>query len=276
MNRNRYNDYRAYDDESNRMKHYEKAYRTFNQAFKSLKKLKKCNLDEFIEANSYFSMSQEEISSLFQAIQSPEEFRNVFEALGLAETKFKLIDKAPTLTKLERDKINNDLLQIWLDLDKTPELPDILPKTSLEALISPKYPKGPDFAKITNFKNIYEDPRKDPRYKYQSSPFKAPRNEIERDYEEFLDKIKVHNNEEPNLRNFKPKVTQSLPKLQSVNKAFRPYFFNSKDENQASPSKNQEYNHERALKNWAKVKSIMKLSIMNLNGIKGGVTQKLK
>lgn len=208
------------------MKYYEKAYTAFNEAFMSLKHLKKCDLDDFIDSNSYFNMSQEEIISLFHAIQKPDEFKNVFEALGLSETKFEMIKKVPFLLKSERDSITKELLEICLDLDKSPELPDVLPKKrNLENLISPKYPSGQAHAKITNFKNIYEDPRKDPRYKYQSSPFKTPRNEIEKNYEQFLDKISIKNINEANIQNFKPKVTQSLPKLQSINKAFRPVYF---------------------------------------------------
>lgn len=276
LNKNRQNS--KFQNE-NKLKYYEKAYTAFNEAFKSLKRLRKCNLDEFIDSTSYFNMSQEEIVSLFHAIQKPDEFKSVFDALGLSETKFKMLKRSPFLMKSEKDIVIKELLEICLELDKTPELPDIhegMNIESIQTLISPKFPFGAGKAKITGFKNIYEDPRKDPRYKYQSSPFKTPRNEIEKNYEEFLENIKVKNEEEPNLRSFKPKVAQSLPKLQTVNKAFRPYYFGANTDQVVSDKKIEfkEDNHERALRNWAKVKTIMKLT--RLTGQRGMMTHKLK
>jgi hypothetical protein len=223
-------------------------------------------LDNFIESNSYFSLSSEEITSLYHAIKQPECFRNVFEALGLSESKYKIIEeKSINLAKEEKDEIIASLFVILLDLDSTPELPEILPKTNLEALISPRDPGGNSIGNITNFKNIYEDPRKDPRYKYQSSPFKKPKNDIERSFDEFLNKIKENPYEKKKLRELKNPVTQSLPKLKSINKAFHTQFLSPT----STVIQTDSYDHERALKNWSKLKTILQMSILTSSGLKG-------
>lgn len=94
-------------------------------------------------------MSQEEITSLYHAIKNPEEFKNVFEALGLSETKFQLSKRSPFLLKSEKDEIIKQLFEILLNLDITPELPDFLPKTTLEALISPRDLSSNSSIKVT-------------------------------------------------------------------------------------------------------------------------------
>jgi hypothetical protein len=111
-------------------------------------------------------------------------------------------------------------LDLLVDLDKSPELPDIKPYTNLEALISPR-PSRNGIGNITKFKNIYEDPRKDPRYKYQTSPFKEPKNDLEKKFDEFLKSIKDDNEEHPTLQ--KLQTIASVPVLQSVNFAFSPF-----------------------------------------------------
>jgi len=224
-------------------------------------------------------MSSEEITSLYHAIKQPEHFRNVFEALGLSETKFKMIEAGShTLDKSEKEEIIKNLLEILLNLDTTAELPSIIPKTNLEAFISPRDQWSSSVGNITNFKNVYEDPRKDPRYKYQTSPFKKPKNDIEKSFDEFLNKIKDDNVEKPSLR--QSNATQSLPKLQSVNRAFKSSFFNSMSPLAVRPNQRYEddntYDHDRALKNWGKVKTVMKMSLMTSIGMKGAFTQKLK
>lgn len=162
--------------------------------------------------------------SLYHAIKQPDNFKNVFESLGLAETQFKMAkNKSVQVIKAEKDSVNSKLLDLLVDLDISPELPEIKPKTNLDALISPRENNRNGIGNITNFKNIYEDPRKDPRYKYQTSPFKEPMNDIERRFDEFLKSIREDNEERQTLRTIKVKPNASLPVLKSINKAFSPY-----------------------------------------------------
>lgn len=248
-------------------------------------------MDNFIDSSSYFSKSTEEIVSLYHAIKQPDNFKNVFESLGLAETQFKMAkNKSVQIIKAEKDSVNSKLLDLLVDLDKSPELPEIKPKTNLEALISPRENNRNGIGNITNFKNIYEDPRKDPRYKYQTSPFKEPMNDIERRFDEFLKSIREDNEERQTLRTIKVKPNASLPVFQSINKAFSPYFTRLPTQKKSSGLSNKvkfnfigeqteevkEFNHDRALKNWAKVRNIMNLSVFNKAGLKGAMTKKLK
>jgi hypothetical protein len=116
--------------------------------------------------------------------------------------------------------VSAKLLDLLVDLDKGPELPDIKHYTNLEALISPRLTKN-GIGNITKFKNIYEDPRKDPRYKYQTSPFREPKNDLERKFDDFLKSIK--DDKEEHLSLLKLQTVASVPVMQSVNIAFSPF-----------------------------------------------------
>ena len=192
-------------------------------------------------------MSMEEISSLYNAIKQPDDFRSVFEALGISETKFQIKKEDTTgLQKEEREAIMRGLIEIILDLDKTPELPEIAPKTNLEALISPR-----PYMKNGNKHNEFEtresliDPRKLPGFN------KLIQNEVKTSFEKFLNRLSEINDENIGLKKTKPLVTQSLPKLQSINKAFRPYYFSPVRVEEQPVTKSPEieaFKHERALK----------------------------
>jgi hypothetical protein len=88
-------------------------------------------------------MSKEEISSLYHAIKEPDNFASVFKSLGLSEDKFDPNKvKTQGLLRSDKEKILKQLLSIVVDLDATPELPEIKPKTDIEALISPRKTEG--------------------------------------------------------------------------------------------------------------------------------------
>lgn len=71
----------------------------------------------------------------------------------------------------------------------------------------------------SEFKRLYEDPKKDPTYKYQTSPFKKPKNGIERKFDSFLKRIK-DNDAQVEATSLRSQRLQKLPMLNSVNKAF--------------------------------------------------------
>ena len=138
----------------------------------------------------------EEITSLYHAIKHPDDFRNVFEALGISETKFQIKkDDTIGLLKEEREAILKGLLEIIIDLDKTPELPEIVPKTNLEALISPRLP-GKNRAKHNNFdsREVLIDPRKLPGFN------KLNQNEVKTSFEKFLNRLSEINDENKGLK----------------------------------------------------------------------------
>lgn len=83
----------------------EKTYTAFNEAFKSLSRLQKCNLDSFIESNSYFSKTREEISSLYFALKEPDKFYHIIDSFGLSAKRMKIASKGSPIKSKEKEGI---------------------------------------------------------------------------------------------------------------------------------------------------------------------------
>jgi formyltetrahydrofolate synthetase len=60
----------------------------YHNAFKSITQLKKYNIDEFIDSNSYFSKSVEEIKMLFKAFQEPDVYKDILRSFNLTEERY--------------------------------------------------------------------------------------------------------------------------------------------------------------------------------------------
>lgn len=129
---------------------------------------------------------------------------------------------------------------------------------------------------------------KDPAYKYQNSPFTNPKNKFEKSYDNFLEKIKDNANaKQQNSLRSKP-VIEDTKHFQTIDSAFDPiksqqqsmnYYFETyfvwcsllkKNTSilNVLDVKNSEINHDRAIKNWAKVKAIMNFTVGALMKLK--------
>ena len=166
------------------------------------------------------------------------------------------------------------------DLDQSVELPEKIPKDiHIENLIWPKAnKKNIQFKTLSDFKKVYEDPTKDPKYKYYTNPFKSPKSRLEKDFNKFLNQLDVAEEYQVRRSNQESKQqSRSLPKLESINKAFNPrYTLESTIDISNENETHVQYDHDRAIRNWSKIKSVMKMSVFNLNTVKGSIKNKLK
>jgi hypothetical protein len=107
-------------------------------------KSENCDVDKFLETNSYFNKSKEEIKMLFQAFRDPEMFKDIISSFGLSEEKFQEEDpKSISAFKKVRESIIKDVYLLIHDIHKTPELPNLTePISKIEALVSPKRDKS--------------------------------------------------------------------------------------------------------------------------------------
>ena len=147
-------------EEAKPMGKTEKSYLNFNEAFQSLKMLAKCNLDSFIDSNSYFSKSRDEVSSLYYAIREPDKFENIFEAFGISEKRFKIGTELPTLKQKEKLEILKKLYRLIADIENTVDLPNIDEKIDINEAMHLKHSDIKMMSKThTNFTKLYEDPK---------------------------------------------------------------------------------------------------------------------
>eukprot|EP00347_Sterkiella_histriomuscorum_P007067 403350377 len=77
-------EFKKLDDKDTKKKN-EMAY---EDAFKSRQQHKVYNLDYFLDKNSYFNKSKEQVQALYKAIKDPQKFQVHLESMGLTENKF--------------------------------------------------------------------------------------------------------------------------------------------------------------------------------------------
>ena len=65
----------------------------FLDGFKSKLKMRGMNIDRFIDDTSYFKKSNEEIVSMYHAIEEPDKFSDIRELMGLSEDKYSCLTK---------------------------------------------------------------------------------------------------------------------------------------------------------------------------------------
>ena len=111
----------------------------FHNAFKSITHDQKYDIDSFIDKNSYFSKSIEEIKMLFKAFQQPDMYKDILRSFNLSEEIY-LEPGALNMNNIrkEREEIIKNIYLLIHDIHKSPELPELNePVTRLEAIVSP-------------------------------------------------------------------------------------------------------------------------------------------
>jgi len=131
------------------------------------------------------------VQSLYRAIKEFDKFDNLLEAFGISATKIKVGSKSARLKTNEKLKVLQEIYTLVAGLDKSAELPEVSKNIDMTSdfTLSNSENKYANKSQI-KFKSVYEDPKMDPLYKYQASPFKSPKNKIERKFDEFLTMIK--------------------------------------------------------------------------------------
>ena len=138
----------------------ERSYLNFNEAFQSLKMQTKCNLDSFIDSNSYFSKSRDEVSSLYYAIREPDRFENIFEAFGLSEKRFKTGSDLPAIKQKDKLEVLKRIYRLIGNIDNSVDLPKIDDKFDINEVMHLKDSDIKVMSKThTGFSKLYEDPK---------------------------------------------------------------------------------------------------------------------